>query len=649
MKNKKRLTALAMAVVLSAGTTTGAVLTATAADTSSSSSSTDQNTAPTAPPEGAPSDSNGQPPTPPSGSNSSDSTTPPAKPDGDTSGPSDSNGQPPAKPGDSSSSSSSSDNSSQPPEMPSGGNAQGGPGGGADTQSFDYSGSYTGKVATDGEEITSESETIEATDTDQNALLSENGGTLEVKNGTVTKSGDDTNGDNCNFYGLNSISLTVGEGSKTYLSDTTLTATSEGSNAIFATDSGTAYAENVTINTSAGNSRGLDATYGGTVIADKTNITTQGEHCAALATDRGGGSISVTNSELSTAGSGSPLLYSTGDIEVDGVTGTATGSQIAGMEGLNKILILDSNLTSTITDKTASDPVADGIIIYQSTSGDAETSTGEAAEFQAVNSTLSSSIESGAFVYVTNTTANRLFSNTTLNFDSTKAKLLYIAGNNANSWGTAGSNGGTVIFTADNQILAGDVTVDTISSLDFYLLNSSTYTGAMSIEENADGGTAVDSPITVNVSADSTWIVTGDTTISNLNAEDGAKIVDADGKTVTIVANGSTVVEGDSDITLTVTGSYSNTVTTGEANEVVSDYIDRTDFDSHYGTSTAFVTSSDTSVTAATETSADTTETATVDTTKDEKSYAGWIIGGIVIAAAAACGVTVYISRKKKQ
>ncbi len=596
MKNKKRLTALAMAAMLAAGTTTGAVLTATAADTSSSSSSETQGSAPTAPPSGTSSDSNGQP-----------------------------------------------------PAMPSGDNAQGGPGGGADTQSFDYSGSYSGKVTADGEEVTSESESIDAADTDQNALLSENSGTLEVKNGTVTKSGDDTNGDNCNFYGLNSISLTVGEGSKTYLSDTALSATSEGSNAIFATDSGTAYAENVTINTSAGNSRGLDATYGGTVIADKMTITTQGDHCAALATDRGGGSISVTNSDLSTAGSGSPLLYSTGDIEVDNVTGTATGSQIAGMEGLNKILILDSSLTSTITDKTASDPVANGLIIYQSTSGDAETSTGEAAEFQAVNSTLTSSIASGSMFYVTNTTANILLSNTTLDFDSAKAKLLYIAGNNANSWGSAGSNGGTVTFTADDETLTGDVTVDTISTLDFYLLNGSTYTGAMTIEDNADGGTAVDSPITVNISADSTWVVSGNTTIPNLNAEDGAKIVDADGKTVTIVAGGSTVVEGDSDITLTVTGSYSNTVTTSDANTVDTSYIDRTDFDSHYGTSTAFVTSSDTNATAATETSADTTSATAIDTTQDSKSYADWIIGGIVIAAAAACGVTVYITKKKKQ
>jgi hypothetical protein len=66
------------------------------------------------------------------------------------------------------------------------------------------------------------------------------------------------------------------------------------------------YANSDTIATTADNSRGLDATYGGTIVANDMKITTQGDHCAAIATDRGGGDISVTNSTLSTAGSGSP-------------------------------------------------------------------------------------------------------------------------------------------------------------------------------------------------------------------------------------------------------------------------------------------------------------------------------------------------------
>lgn len=205
------------------------------------------------------------------------------------------------------------------------------------------------------------------------------------------------------------------------------------------------------------------------------DVSTAGDHCASVATDRGGGSISLTNSTLTTAGSGSPLLYSTGDIEVDNVTGTASGSQIAGMEGLNTILIHNSSLTSTLTEATASDPIADGIILYQSTSGDAESTTGEAATFQAVNSMLKSAIASGAIFYFTNTKANVVLSNTTLDFDSSKVNLMTVQGNDSNNWGTAGSNGADVTFTGIGETLNGNSDVDSISSLNLYLLENSTY------------------------------------------------------------------------------------------------------------------------------------------------------------------------------
>ena len=459
---------------------------------------------------------------------------------------------------------------------------------GADTMSFDYSGSYTAALTADGEEVSSDDETIEATDADQNAALAENGGTLTLTDATLTKSGDSDNADNNNFYGTNSIVLTVGEESKTTIADSSLTASSSGSNAIFATDSGTVLANNVTINTTSDNSRALDATYAGLILANAITADTQGNHSATVATDRGGGSISLTDGTLSTAGSGSPLLYSTGNVQVSNVTGTATGSQIAGMEGLNTILIKDSTLESTITDKTASDPVANGVIIYQSTSGDAEASTGEHATFQAADSTLTSAIESGSMFYFTNTTADVVLSNTMLDFDSDAANLIIAAGNDANNWGSAGQNGATVTFTGRAQTLAGDVSADTISSVTLNLFDGTEWTGSATITENANGSTS-DAPISVNVDGTSTWIVTDDTTISALNVADGGKVLDADGNTVTIVADGSTVVEGTSDLTVTVTGSYGTTVETeAEGTTLSEDLIDRSDFDSTFDTSTTY-------------------------------------------------------------
>lgn len=303
------------------------------------------------------------------------------------------------------------------------------------------------------------------------------------------------------YSGTNSVSLTVGEDSTTVIDGTDITASSSGSNGVFATDSGTVLVNDTSIETMADNSRGLDATYGGTISANKITADTQGGHSAIVATDRGGGSISLADATLSTAGSGSLLLYSTGDIQVNNVSGTSSGSQIAGMEGLNTILIKDSTLESTVTGKTASDPIANGIIIYQSTSG--------------------------------------------------------------------------------------GVTADTISSVDLYLLDGAAWIGAATITDNAAAGsgtgTASDAPITVNVDGTSTWGVAKDTTISALNVASGS-----DGNTVTIVANGKTVVSGSGDVTVTVTGSYSTSVSAGSDTELSSDTIDRSEFDSRFGTSTAW-------------------------------------------------------------
>ena len=89
----------------------------------------------------------------------------------------------------------------------------GGPGG-ANTMTFDYNGSYSGVLTADGESVSSEGESSSATDAGQNVALAQNGGALTITNGSLDKSGDDTNGDSCNFYGLNSILLGVGTGSQ---------------------------------------------------------------------------------------------------------------------------------------------------------------------------------------------------------------------------------------------------------------------------------------------------------------------------------------------------------------------------------------------------------------------------------------------------
>lgn len=106
-------------------------------------------------------------------------------------------------------------------------------------------------------------------------------------------------------------------------------------------------------------------------------------------------------------------------------------------------------------------------------------------------------------------------------------------------WGTAGKNGAQVTFTADAQTIEGDMEVDTISTLDLTLKNSSTFTGTINIVDNADGGTAVENNAVVTIEKGGKWVLTGDCTITSLT-NNGT--IDFNGHTITL-ADG-TVLKG---------------------------------------------------------------------------------------------------------
>ena len=104
--------------------------------------------------------------------------------------------------------------------------------------------------------------------------------------------------------------------------------------------------------------------------------------------------------------------------------------------------------------------------------------------------------------------------------------------------------------------MQGNVIWDSISDLDFYLTDGSSLTGAV-VDDESYAGEGGEGYCNVYVSADSTWTVTGDSTVSSLENE--GTIVDSNGKTVTIHGTDGTVyVQGDSEYTIT-TGSYSDT------------------------------------------------------------------------------------------
>ncbi len=163
------------------------------------------------------------------------------------------------------------------------------------------------------------------------------------------------------------------------------------------------------------------------------------------------------------------------------------------------------------TKGSSSDENVHNVMIYQSMSGDADVGT---SSFSMTGGKLVS--VNGDLFYVTNTDCTVYLSGIEIVNDG-GGYLFLITGNSAShGWGSAGSNGARASVTADAQTLEGAIAVDSISYLDLTLTNGSIFTGTVNIIENAEGGTADDSGISVTIGAGCVWTLTGDCTVSSI-------------------------------------------------------------------------------------------------------------------------------------
>lgn len=319
---------------------------------------------------------------------------------------------------------------------------------------------FTAVNMVDGMEFSLNGGSFLATKADQNVALVKNSGRLNMDKVALKKLGDTTSPDGSNFSGQNAVFLAAD--STASLTNSTIYSAAEGANGVFATGKNAKIeVENLKINTTKNSSRGLDATYGGTIIAKNVDITTWGAHCAALATDRGEGTVTVSDSKLTTAGEGSPCIYSTGNITVTNSSGQATGNEIAAIEGKNSITLDKVNLSGSMKH---------GIMLYQSFSGDADTGT---ASLTVTNSTLKSTAD-GPMFYVTNTKAKTNIANTKLSYNN--KELIKVT---SDQWGTTGANGGDYTFTATNQQLKGSIYANEISSVNVNLKEGTKWQGVI--------------------------------------------------------------------------------------------------------------------------------------------------------------------------
>ncbi len=414
----------------------------------------------------------------------------------------------------------------------------GGPGGGSSApESYDAVTDITSDTTESGKSYSS-------TGTDENAIHVSNGASVNLSDFTLIRtSSESKGGDQSSFYGIGA-GILVTDGTAE-IKNGNITTDAKGGAGVFSYGSGVVNISDTTIKTSKDTSGGIHVAGGGTLNAKNLNVETAGESSAAIRSDRGGGTMTVEGGSYTSNGTGSPAVYCTADIDIKNATLTANGSEAVCIEGLNSLKLTDCNLSGNMPENEQNDCLWT-VILYQSMSGDSEIGN---STFDMEGGTLTS--HAGGLFYTTNTESSFYLKNVAITPSSSNDFFLKCTGNaNKRGWGQSGSNGADCTFSADTQIMEGDVIWDSISKLDFTMSNSSSLTGAFIQDESCagDGGSGY---ANLTIGSGCTWTVTGDSRVTSLN--NSGTIIGSDGKTVSIVgSDGTSFVKGDSAYTITV-------------------------------------------------------------------------------------------------
>ena len=158
--------------------------------------------------------------------------------------------------------------------------------------------------------------------------------------------------------------------------------------------------------------------------------------------------------------------------------------------------------------------------------------------------------KNGGMFYTTNTESTITLSDVDIIYPDDCEYFLKCTGNaNERGWGVSAKNGADCLFTAITQAIQGDILWDSISQLDVYLTDQSSFCGAV-VNDESNAGSGGDGYCAVYVEEGSEWIVTEDSTVTELYC--AGTIADEEGKTVTIMGTDGTVyAEGDSSCVIT--------------------------------------------------------------------------------------------------
>ena len=312
-------------------------------------------------------------------------------------------------------------------------------------------------------------------DSDANAVQVR-GGTFTMRNCTITKTGDTATSqgsDDTSFYGINSAVFAGNASTSTYatiaMTNGTVSTSAKGANAFFAYGGGVLYLDSIAVTNTARGSRGLIATGGGTIYATNMDIETQEETSSVIATDRGGGTVTVDGGNYFAKGNKCAIIYSAGTMAAYNANGGSSSGEISVIEGDNSVTISNCTFESGSSSR--------GLLLMQSGSGDA---SGTTPVMTIADSTLTMTDSAAPLIEV----ATCVTADITLdNVDLTVPSGVLMAVMADSQWSTSGAIGN---LTLKNGDYSGTVTVD------------SGYTGNVTVDSTA------------------TWTLTANTTVDTL-------------------------------------------------------------------------------------------------------------------------------------
>lgn len=324
----------------------------------------------------------------------------------------------------------------------------------------------------------------------QGVVISNNNSNITLHFSTLTKlSGDSTDLENVNLYGLNALYLATSGTTNNLISNTILDK-AKGSVAIISSGQQAVInlSDSKVTTLSSRNTPGLIANQGGTINANNITLSTKGRNSPALWSNTEDGTINIQNSHLETNSSSSPLIKNNGNIILTNVTGTANASQILESSG-GTTEIYSSTLMAS-GQKARNDSQDTGLKITSSKEN--------------ILKIKDSSINISSNYLYYNTAPLFLLENTnaTINIENTFLNtgsniLFQITNSNTN-------------LTLINMTTSGNLKMS--NSKIYITLESTTYTGCLVSDD--------DSNIEIKLDKNSTWILTADTIIDKLDNED---------------------------------------------------------------------------------------------------------------------------------